>query len=39
MANTLMWLQQSGGGDDGGGGSFSTHPATGDRIEAVQKLN
>jgi metalloprotease len=38
MANTLMWLQQSGGGD-GGGGFFSTHPATGDRIEAVQKLN
>jgi putative metalloprotease len=38
MANTLLWLQQSGGGGSGGG-FFSTHPATGDRIEAVQKLN
>jgi Zn-dependent protease with chaperone function len=36
MANTLTWLQSSAG--DGGGGFFSTHPATGDRIEAVQKM-
>jgi putative metalloprotease len=36
MANTLTWLQGNAG--DGGGGFFSTHPATGDRIEAVQKM-
>jgi Zn-dependent protease with chaperone function len=36
MANTLTWLQSLSG--NGGGGFFSTHPATGDRIEAVQKM-
>lgn len=36
MANTLTWLQSAAG--NGGGGFFSTHPATGDRIEAVQKM-
>jgi putative metalloprotease len=36
MAGALSWLQQSSGG--GGGGFFSTHPPTGDRIEAVQAL-
>jgi predicted Zn-dependent protease len=36
MANTLSWLEKTSGG--GGGGFFSTHPATGDRVEAVQKL-
>ena len=36
MANTLTWLQSTAG--NGGGGFFSTHPATGDRIEAVQKM-
>lgn len=35
MANTLSWLEKTSGG---GGGFFSTHPATGDRVEAVQKL-
>jgi beta-barrel assembly-enhancing protease len=37
MINTLTWLmQQSGGG--GKGGFFSTHPGTGDRIEALRQL-
>lgn len=36
MANTLAWLQSTSG--SGRGGFFATHPATGDRIEAVQKL-
>jgi predicted Zn-dependent protease len=36
MANTLGWIAQSEG--TGGGGFFATHPATGDRIEAVQRL-
>lgn len=36
MAGTLDWLAKSEGG--GGGGFFSTHPATGDRIKAVQNL-
>jgi Zn-dependent protease with chaperone function len=36
MANTLRWLAQTEG--DGGGGFFATHPATGDRVEAVQAL-
>jgi putative metalloprotease len=38
MAETLGWLQKQDGGSDGGGGFFSTHPATGDRIEAVRAL-
>ena len=36
MANTLAWLQSTAG--PSGGGFFATHPATGDRIEAVQRL-
>lgn len=36
MADTLSWLVQSEGGSSGG--FFSTHPATGDRIEALRKL-
>src|SRR5215468_3297339 len=35
MINTLTWLQQTEGA--GGGGFFATHPATGDRIEALKK--
>ena len=35
MANTLTWLQSTAGD---GGGFFSTHPATADRIEAVQRI-
>lgn len=37
VAGTLEWLARGEGGG-GGGGFFSTHPATGDRIAAVQKL-
>jgi Zn-dependent protease with chaperone function len=37
MAQTLSWLQTTSGGGDGGG-FFSTHPGTGDRIQAVQRL-
>ena len=37
MINTLAWLQSTEGGS-GGGGFFSTHPATGDRIEVLRKL-
>jgi Zn-dependent protease with chaperone function len=36
MINTLSWLMQTAG--PGGGGFFSTHPATGDRIEALRRL-
>jgi Zn-dependent protease with chaperone function len=36
MINTLAWLQSTEG--SGGGGFFSTHPATGDRIEVLRKL-
>ena len=36
MVNTLSWLQSTSGNGDGG--FFATHPATGDRIEAVQKM-
>ena len=36
MVNTLTWLQQTEGGSSGG--FFATHPATGDRIQAVQNL-
>jgi predicted Zn-dependent protease len=35
MINTLSWLQQTSG--SGRGGFFSTHPGTGDRIEALRK--
>ncbi len=36
MADTLSWLQQTEGSS--GGGFFATHPATGDRIQAVEKI-
>lgn len=36
MISTLSWLMQTSGGT-GGGGFFSTHPATGDRIEALRE--
>jgi len=36
MVNTLTWLEQTEGGGSGGG-FFATHPATGDRIEALKK--
>lgn len=36
MANTLTWLDQTEGGSDGG--FFASHPATGDRIDAVKRL-
>jgi predicted Zn-dependent protease len=36
MADTLEWLKQTEGAN-GGGGFFSTHPATGDRIEALRR--
>jgi Zn-dependent protease with chaperone function len=36
MADTLSWLMQSEGGSSGG--FFATHPATGDRIEALRSL-
>jgi predicted Zn-dependent protease len=35
MINTLSWLEQTEGA--GGGGFFATHPATGDRIDALKK--
>jgi predicted Zn-dependent protease len=37
MINTLTWLMQT-EGSGAGGGFFATHPATGDRIEALRKL-
>jgi Zn-dependent protease with chaperone function len=36
MINTLTWLMNTAG--DGSGGFFSTHPGTGDRIEALRRL-
>jgi putative metalloprotease len=36
MVDTLTWLEQTEGAS--GGGFFATHPATGDRIAAVQSL-
>jgi Zn-dependent protease with chaperone function len=36
MVNTLTWLQQTEGTSSGG--FFATHPATGDRIQAVQNI-
>jgi predicted Zn-dependent protease len=36
MIDTLAWLMRSEG--PSGGGFFATHPATGDRIEALRKL-
>jgi predicted Zn-dependent protease len=35
MVNTLSWLEQTEGAS--GGGFFATHPATGDRIDALKK--
>jgi predicted Zn-dependent protease len=35
MINTLTWLTETEGA--GGGGFFATHPATGDRIDALKK--
>jgi Zn-dependent protease with chaperone function len=37
MERTLTWLMQSSGGGSKGG-FFSTHPGTGERIEALRKL-
>jgi len=36
MVNTLNWLMQRNG--DTGGGIFATHPATSERIQALQAL-
>jgi hypothetical protein len=36
MADALSWLTQVEGAS--GGGFFATHPATGDRIQAVENL-
>ncbi|HEU5305544.1 MAG TPA: M48 family metallopeptidase [Gemmatimonadales bacterium] len=36
MIDALSWLMQASG--PSGGGFFATHPATGDRIEALRKL-
>jgi Zn-dependent protease with chaperone function len=38
MINTLTWLMGSEGSGGSGGGFFSTHPATGDRIEELRRL-
>jgi Zn-dependent protease with chaperone function len=35
MADTLTWLKRTSGGSKGG--FFATHPATGDRIEALRR--
>lgn len=37
MISALTWLMDT-SGPDGGGGFFSTHPATGDRIDVLRKL-
>src|SRR5262245_12244646 len=37
MIDTLTWLMQVSG--PSGGGFFATHPATGDRIEALRKMD
>jgi predicted Zn-dependent protease len=37
MINTLTWLMQT-EGPGGGGGFFATHPATGERLEALRRL-
>jgi predicted Zn-dependent protease len=36
MIDTLSWLMQTSGGSEGG--FLATHPATGDRIEALRDL-
>jgi Zn-dependent protease with chaperone function len=38
MINTLTWLMDSDGSGGEGGGFFSTHPATGDRIQELRRL-
>ena len=38
MINTLTWLMDSEGSGGEGGGFFSTHPATGARIEELRRL-
>jgi Zn-dependent protease with chaperone function len=38
MADTLTWLMQT-EGTGSGGGFFATHPATGDRIEALRRAH
>jgi Zn-dependent protease with chaperone function len=37
MINTLTWLMETSGNDKGG--FFATHPATGDRIDALRRLS
>jgi Zn-dependent protease with chaperone function len=37
MIDTLTWLMES-EGSGGKSGFFATHPATGDRIEALRNL-
>jgi Zn-dependent protease with chaperone function len=37
MVDTLTWLMQMSG--SGGGGFFATHPATGDRIDALRQAS
>jgi len=36
MVETLTWLQQTSGGS--GGGFFSSHPATGDRVQRLRNM-
>ena len=36
MINTLAWIEHTEGKGGHGGGFFSTHPATGDRIQALR---
>lgn len=38
MINALTWLMDSQGAAGGSAGFFSTHPATGDRIEELRRL-
>ena len=39
MINALEWVMRTSKNRDGGGGFLSTHPATGDRIDALRKLS
>ena len=38
MINALEWVMRTSKNGDGGGGFLSTHPATGDRIEALRRM-
>lgn len=38
MGDTLTWLQKQEGSGGGGGGFFATHPATGDRVQAIRVM-